>query len=148
MPDDTRLVAQFLADVINPILVGLLAASGLRACRQEYGSILRCALGIVVAVLVAETGKRYQVWHGHPAFPSGHETLAVACATALLIRSRRWAAVVVPLSAAIGWALVRAGHHTPIEVIAGAATGAAFVTGFSAFPRRQARRAPMAAEAP
>ncbi len=76
-----------------------------------------------LAVALAEGGKRWQVWPGHPAFPSGHETLCLAAATCLVARDRRWLGLGLPLSALQAWALVRGHFHTPVEVAGALLTG-------------------------
>lgn len=117
--------ARFLAETINPLLVGLiLAAPGppTRAAGTFWG---RCAVAVGLAVLLAEAGKKWEVWHGHSGFPSGHATLAAACATCLILRDRRWAALSVPATALMAWALVAARYHDVPDVVGALVLGPA-----------------------
>jgi undecaprenyl-diphosphatase len=60
--------------------------------------------------------------HTH-SFPSGHATIAFACATvigAALPRARVWLYV---LAALVAWSRVYVGVHFPLDVVAGAVLG-------------------------
>lgn len=114
---DLRLFAQHLADTINPVLA-LLAAASPFACPRHAapwkfwaGSI--AAIGL--PVVLAEAGKKVSVWPGHPSFPSGHETFALAAGTCLAFRNPRWLWAVLPLCGLLAWALVAAGYHQPLD---------------------------------
>ncbi len=107
-----------LTTAINALLVLCVAAAPWITRRGfgVWGYWGRSALGIGLAVALAEGGKRWQVWPGHPGFPSGHETLCLAAATCLAARDPRWLRLGLPLSALQAWALVRGGFHAPVEV--------------------------------
>jgi undecaprenyl-diphosphatase len=60
-----------------------------------------------------------------PSFPSGHATLAFACAVTIALLVPRLAAPVLVLAAAIAYSRVYVGVHFPLDVIAGAALGTA-----------------------
>jgi undecaprenyl-diphosphatase len=65
---------------------------------------------------------------GHAAdasFPSDHATAAFAIATAVLLRDRRWGAVVLAFAAVLAAGRVALGVHYPTDVLGGAALGAA-----------------------
>jgi membrane-associated phospholipid phosphatase len=108
-------MANFLADAINPAFAALVIAaplvSGSRV-QKAWPFWAASAGGLAVAVVLAESGK----WITKSGFPSGHETFALACATALVFWNRQWLWVAVPLSALLGWALVVVGWHRPAEV--------------------------------
>lgn len=109
--------ARFLAESLNPLLVGMiLAAPGppTRGAGRYWG---RCAVAVGLAVLLAEAGKKYEVWHGHSGFPSGHATFALACATCLILRDRRWAWLAAPSVLLMAWALVAAHYHDVPDVV-------------------------------
>ena len=116
-----------IADTVNPVFVLLLAAAPFAAGRPAWpeaaGFWLRSALGIGLAVLLAEEGKRLQIWPGHPSFPSGHETFALASLTCLAARDRRWLAPGLPLAGLLAYALVAADYHRPADVAGALATG-------------------------
>ena len=116
---------RLLADAINPISALLLLAAPFATPRPgrvwDYWG--RCVLGVGFAVILAESGKRWEVWPGHPNFPSGHETFCLAALTCLAVRDPRWLALGLPLSLALAWALVAARFHTPVEVAGALLTG-------------------------
>jgi len=114
-----------IANAINPISVLLLLAAPFvtprRATALEYW--VRCILGVGLAVILAESGKRWEVWPGHPTFPSGHETFCLAAMTCLALRDPRWLVLGLPLSLVMAWALVAARFHTPVDVAGALLTG-------------------------
>ncbi len=58
-------------------------------------------------------------------FPSGHAATSFACATVLAAFAPRLAPVLLVLAAAIAFSRVYVGVHYPLDVVAGAALGAA-----------------------
>jgi len=115
------------SDAINPIFVGLILEEpmlGTGTPRERWvrglkfwGRVLFC-LGIAVAM--AELGKKYQIWHGHPNFPSGHTTFATSAAVCLIMqRGKAWAWLAIALTVVIGILLVYDQWHTPVEVLGG-----------------------------
>ena len=58
-------------------------------------------------------------------FPSGHATVAFACATALALAVPRLAPPLFVLAALIAWSRVYVGVHYPLDVLAGAVLGVA-----------------------
>ena len=108
----------FWSNAVNALLLLLVAAAPFVTRRGAgvWDYWLRSAAGIGLAVVLAESGKRYEVWPGHPGFPSGHETLALAAATCLVVCDRRWLWVAVPLTLAQAVLLVVAHFHQPPEV--------------------------------
>ena len=56
-------------------------------------------------------------------FPSGHATVAFACATALALAVPRLALPLFGLAASIAWSRVYVGVHYPLDVLAGAVLG-------------------------
>ncbi len=121
----------FLTNAINVVLLMLVAAApflpwrGPQAVKgrdvAEFWA--RSLVGMGVGVALAESGKKWEVWAGHPGFPSGHETLALAAATCLVCRDRRWLAVGIPLAALQAWALITGHFHTPEDVTGALVTG-------------------------
>lgn len=114
--------AHFFADTLNPLLIFCLFVTGIlrRARIPLWKYWLACAVGIGAAVIIAEAGKYFVVWAGHPSFPSGHESFAVSSGACLVAADRRWLWAVIPICLLMAWALVGAGYHHPIDV-AGAA---------------------------
>lgn len=115
----------FLTNAINYVLLLLVALAPFVTRRGPRGIEFwaRSLVGIGVGVALAESGKKWEVWAGHPAFPSGHETLALAAATSLACRDWRWLAVGVPLASLQAWALVTGHFHTPEDVTGALVTG-------------------------
>src|SRR5439155_16066121 len=78
--------------------------------------------------------------HTH-SFPSGHATTSFACATVLAFLLPRLSVPLFVLAAAVAWSRVYVGVHFPLDVIAGAALGAAIgVTVIRVLPRLAAAR--------
>ncbi len=57
------------------------------------------------------------------AFPSGHTSVAFACAAALTLGSPAWGMAALVLATAVGFCRVFAGVHYPSDVVAGAVLG-------------------------
>lgn len=116
---------QFLTTAVNAILVFSVAVAPFltrqRAGLWEYW--IRSGLGIGLAVILAESGKRFEVWPGHSGFPSGHETLALSAATCLIVRDSRWLWIAVPLTLLQAVLLVVGHFHHPVEVAGALLTG-------------------------
>jgi membrane-associated phospholipid phosphatase len=132
-PLNSLAFAQFLSNAINPALTFLSLTAPWIDRRWNSSTtrrlrtipwMLASVAGIGLTVILAESGKHFSVWPGHPNFPSGHESFAASAATCLIVRDRRWAWVAVPLALTIGGALVAAGYHRPIEVVGGMILGA------------------------
>lgn len=103
-----------LADTLNYLLAGLLLPAPFvgRRGKPPVEFWARSFASIGVAVILAEEGKRLT----HSGFPSGHETFALAVGTSLACRDPRWLWAAVPLCGALGWALVSAGYHAPVDI--------------------------------
>ncbi len=122
---------KIIANAINPLSALLLLAAPfvtLRSSRAwelsrawEYWG--RCVLGVGLAVVLAESGKRGEVWPGHPGFPSGHETFCLAAMTCLAVRDPRWLGLGLLLSLVMAWALIAARFHTPLDIAGALLTG-------------------------
>lgn len=123
------LLAHCLAEGINPLFVLLLLIAPFLGPRAAFPRIVTfwglTVLGIALAVVLAEEGKRHVVWAGHPGFPSGHETFALACATSLVCWRGTWIWLVLPLAVVLGWALVAAHYHETADVWGALLTGPA-----------------------
>ena len=111
--------SQMIATGMNPTLTLLLVGAPFYTPRRvglwEYWG--RSALSIGLAVAVAESGKRFEVWSGHPGFPSGHESFALAAVVSLAIRDWRWLILGFPAALLLSWALVDAHYHVPMDVV-------------------------------
>jgi len=74
-------------------------------------------------------------------FPSGHSTVAFACATVLALAVPRLAVPLYVLAALIGFSRVYVGVHYPLDVLAGALLGVAIALVVRAAGRRLRRTA-------
>ena len=110
--------SEIIATALNPTLTLLLAGAPFYTPRPTpaWEFWARSVLSIGLAVVLAESGKRFEVWPGHPSFPSGHESFALAAVVSLTVRDRRWLALGLPLALLMSWALVDAHFHTPVDV--------------------------------
>jgi undecaprenyl-diphosphatase len=133
--------------VLDPVFEGLSYAGEYGALWLALGLVLALALRrwqIFVLTLVADALAQVSSTvlkdliprarpHGHTlvarphthSFPSGHATASFACATvvALAVPRFRWPLIV--LAAAVSWSRVYVGVHYPLDVVGGAALGAA-----------------------
>jgi undecaprenyl-diphosphatase len=76
-----------------------------------------------------------------PSFPSGHTTVAFACAAVLAYYKPRLAVPLFLLATAIGFSRVYVGVHYPLDVVGGAALGLAIAAVLIALRRlAEARR--------
>lgn len=115
----------FLTNAINALLVLCVAAAPLLppGKTRAGGFWLRSLFGIGLGMIFAESGKYFSIWPGHPTFPSGHETLALAAGTCLAVRNPRWLTLTLPLAALQAWALVAGHFHQPVDVAGATVTG-------------------------
>lgn len=128
-----------LTDSLNPALMVLIVSEIPQALSstvaappaERRAALARAArfcliavVAVAVPVFLAEKGKAYQVWHGHPGFPSGHTTFSTAAGAAIAAhRGRWWLVLLVPITVLMMVALVKMHNHTPIEVMGGALLG-------------------------
>ena len=113
------------ASVGNPIFIVLLLLTPFFGqMRLSPGRFWTAsALGIGLSTGLAELGKALPVWHGHPAFPSGHETFGLASGICLVWADIRWVWIVIPLAILLGWGLVIVKAHTVPDLFGALLTG-------------------------
>lgn len=127
------LFAAFLAALFL-LARGRARVAARRAAVAAAGS---CGLALLAAQVLSRLVDRPRPFVAHPAhlelfsghvadpgFPSDHATAAFAIAVAILLRNRRWGAVVVAAAAVLSLVRVAMGIHYPSDVLAGAALGA------------------------
>ena len=105
-------LADLSSDWINPILgiLLLLERGGLRKALPFW---LRATLSLLLAVGLAELGKKFQIWPGHQGFPSGHTTFAATSTTLLFLRrGPRWLLVGIPLTLLMMASLIYGHWHS------------------------------------
>ncbi len=110
-------LAIFFANSISPffLLLFLCERQGLRRAVRFW---LQALLSLVVAVGLAELGKKFQVLPGESGFPSGHTTFASTCAAALVLhRGLLWLAPGLLLTLIMMASLVYAGWHSILDTV-------------------------------
>jgi undecaprenyl-diphosphatase len=136
------------------LVLALLLAAGLR--RPRLLLLVALAVGAadgVASLLQWATGvRRPPLRYAEPqplvhvprsgSFPSGHTTIAFACATVLAAAVPRAAPLLYLLALAIGFSRVYVGVHWPLDVVAGAAIGIATALLLLAGARRLSARRP------
>jgi undecaprenyl-diphosphatase len=120
-------IALFLAALWRrPSILVLVAAADLAADGLAY--VFRDAIGRDrPPVVYPEPEALVRVPH-QAAFPSGHAATAFACATVIAWAAPRLRIPAFVLAAAIAWSRVYVGVHWPLDVLGGAALGAAVGT--------------------
>jgi membrane-associated phospholipid phosphatase len=105
----------------RPRLFVLVAVSDLVADLLSYG--LRDWIGRRRPPLVYPEPKPLVHVPHSGSFPSGHATVAFACATVIAWKVPRLAFPAFVLAGAIAWSRVYVGVHWPLDVLGGAALG-------------------------
>jgi undecaprenyl-diphosphatase len=121
------------------LAIGAAIAVGLRRPSVAFAVLL-----VVVAADLSASGLKHAVGRPRPAealgidvlmsspssssFPSGHAATSFAAALALALAVPRLAAFVFGLAAVIAFSRLYVGAHYPLDVLGGAALGAAVVT--------------------
>lgn len=106
------------------VLLWLFSLLARRRSGEHLDGYVRTTLwAVVISYVFAHVNRWFDLWHAHPYFPSGHETLAACVGAAIVNRDRRYLFLVATLLALLGYALVRAGYHDPTEVVAGFVLG-------------------------
>jgi undecaprenyl-diphosphatase len=106
----------------RPWLFAEVAASAVTADVLSYA--LRQATGRPRPPSVYAEPKPLVGVPGSGSFPSGHASIAFACATTLSFAAPRAAPAFFVLAAAIAWSRVYVGVHYPLDVLGGAVLGA------------------------
>jgi undecaprenyl-diphosphatase len=134
------------------LVLGLLLAVGLRrprlfpmvaladALADGGASLLQWATGVKrPPSRYAEPSPLVHVPHGG-SFPSGHTTIAFACATVLAAAAPRAAPFLYLLALAIGFSRIYVGVHWPLDVLGGIVLGTATALLLLAAARRLSAR--------
>ncbi|MHA7189732.1 phosphatase PAP2 family protein [Arthrobacter sp. MDT2-16] len=117
---DRRQRTPVLAGTLVSIGVGLLLLLLLDAPRVLVGAVL-CTVGGVVVVLVVNLWWKL----------SAHSAVAVFVVAGCTVLLGGWACLLLVVPAAVGWSRVRLQAHTPAQVLAGYALGAAIGVAFA-----------------
>jgi undecaprenyl-diphosphatase len=150
-----RWIVEHRVDWLDPVFVGLTYAGTMGALWIVLGVVagiaLRrwwVALAVPVAVLLADlsaTGVKHATGRrrpeealgeidvlvstpGSPGFPSGHAATSFAAAVILSVALPALAPAFVALAALVAFSRLYVGVHFPLDVLAGAALGAAIAT--------------------
>lgn len=118
----------------RPSIVLWVAVADLTADLISYG--MREGIGRPRPPLVHPSPQPLVATPHTGSFPSGHTTIAFACATVLVGIAPRLAAPCFVLAAAIGFSRIYVGVHYPLDVIGGAALGVLIGLGLTVLRRR------------
>jgi len=121
------------------LVLAFLLARGYRQGQTRRAAVaagLSAALGLAAAQVISRLVDRPRPFVAHPSavhlfshhaadpgFPSDHATAAFAIAVALLLRDRRWGAIVLVAAVVLAIGRVGMGVHYPTDVLGGAALG-------------------------
>jgi undecaprenyl-diphosphatase len=124
----------------RPWFLFLLVAADLAAEGLSYG--LREWIGRKRPPLVYPEPKPLVHVPHSGSFPSGHASIAFACATVIAWKVPRLGVPAFVLAAAIAWSRVYVGVHWPLDVLGGAALGVLVATALLMLARARPRSRP------
>lgn len=139
--DPLRVVALNAQYVFAGLLAILFLASGRWRSRNGRVAVVAAGFSALLALgmahLLADLWARPRPYETHPdahlfiapshdtSFPSDHATAAFAIAVAILLRHRQAGWIALALATVLSISRVAVGTHYPLDVLAGAALGAA-----------------------
>jgi len=109
---------RMMAMALASLAAGLLFLVWLDAPRALFALVASMVAGLSVTLAVTSLWKI-----------SIHSAVAAGTVASLAILISPWGVLLVPLVVLIGWARVEIRDHTPVQVLVGAAVGAAVTTG-------------------
>ena len=111
----------WIADSVNPVLLGVFLACGIAAIRQRGRSagvlMSRAGIALLVTYLLAHINHWMPLWSNHRGFPSGHMTFLLSVATSFFLLDRRSALLTIPVAALYGWLIVLLGYHSWLDLL-------------------------------
>ncbi len=113
-------IARWLSTAINPLLVILWVFAVVKASSVHVPS--RAVSATLVGLALCSGGvfafRHAHLWSGHPLFPSGHEAFACSLAASIAYFGKRLAVTSALMAGILAPALVVAGYHQWIDVVA------------------------------
>ena len=110
----------FLADSVNPVLLGLFLGFCLFKLRNRGGAkafLSRFALSLLTTYVLSHLHQWFHWWKNFGDFPSGHMAFYFTVATSFFLLERRSAFFTVPLACLYGWLIVFLGYHSWIDLL-------------------------------
>lgn len=126
------IVPALLFSVLSEVPLALSSATPETRNASLKRALRFCVAGcvaIAVPVVLAELGKKHEIWTGHPGFPSGHTTFTASASAAIVAyRGKHWLLICAPATALMMYSLVYLGHHEVPEVVGGLVLGVGLAT--------------------
>lgn len=110
----------FLADLVNPILLGLFLGFCLFKLRNRGGAgafLFRFGLALLSTYILSHLHQWFHWWKNLGDFPSGHMAFFFTVATSFFLLDRRSALFTVPVALLYGWLIVFLGYHSWIDLL-------------------------------
>ncbi len=110
----------FLADSVNPVLLGLFLGFCLFTLRNRGGArafLSRFGLALLITYVLSHLHQGFHWGKNLGDFPSGHMAFFFTVATSFFLLEGRSALFTVPVALLYGWLIVFLGYHSWIDLL-------------------------------